>query len=389
MTNDPINPEPLPRVAPETVAAQGLGWIDETTRAISPPIHVSSTYERDKDNLFRSGRSYSRADNPTYDQPEAVLASLERGQAALLFASGMAAATALFQTCAPGDHIVAPRIMYWALRTWLVGFAQQWGVGLDLVDMRDVEAVKAAIIPGRTKLVWAETPANPLWHIADIAAIAEIAHAAGACCAVDSTVATPVFTQPLALGADIVMHSATKYLNGHSDVIAGVLITRERNALWERLELLRARQGGILGPFEAWLLLRGLRTLFPRVRAATANAQFLAERLVSNPHIAEVLYPGLPDFPGHDIAARQMQGGFGGMLSIRVKGGAEAAIRTAAHLGLWKRATSLGGVESLVEHRASVEGPDSPIPPELLRLSVGIEKVEDLLTDLRQALGAR
>jgi cystathionine gamma-synthase len=373
-------------LAPQTVAAQALGWIDETTRAVSPPVHVSSTYLRDADNLYRSGRNYSRADNPAYDQPEAVLASLEGGAGALIFASGMAAATSVFQALAPGDHIVAPKVMYWSLRNWLTGFAKQWGLGLTLVDMRDSDAVNSAVLSGPTKLVWAETPANPLWHITDIEAIAGIAHAAGARLAVDSTAATPVLSRPLALGADLVMHSATKYLNGHSDVVAGALVAREADAHWERLKLARLQLGGVLGPFEAWLLLRGMRTLFPRVRAAVATAQMLAEKLSVNSQIVEVLYPGLPDFPGHAIAARQMQGGFGAMLSIRVKGGEEAAVRTAARVQLWKRATSLGGVESLVEHRASVEGPDSPVPPDLLRLSVGIEDGRDLLADLEQAL---
>jgi cystathionine gamma-synthase len=374
--------------APETVAAQGLGWVDETTRAISPPVHVSTTYERDADNEYRSGRNYSRTDNPSYDQPEAVLAALEGGKEAMVFASGMAAATTLFQTLSPGDHIIAPKVMYWSLRNWIATSAERWQIGLAFVDMRDTRAIKAAIVPGRTKLVWAETPANPLWHVTDIAAAAEIAHAAGARLAVDSTAATPVLSRPLALGADIVMHSATKYLNGHSDVIAGALVARETDAQWEDLKRLRIQQGAVLGPFEAWLLLRGMRTLFPRVRTAVANAQFVAERLVGNPGIAEVLYPGLPDSPDHAVAARQMKGGFGAMLSIRVKGGAEAAIRTAANVRIWKRATSLGGVESLMEHRASVEGPTSPIPDDLLRLSVGIEDKSDLLADLEQALSA-
>jgi len=374
--------------APETIAAQGLGWIEPTTRAISPPIHVSSTYERDADNQYRSGRNYSRTDNPSYDQPEAVLTALEGGKQAMLFASGMAAAATVFQSLRPGDHVIAPKVMYWSLRNWIMAATGKWGVGLDVVDMRDLDAVRSAIKPGRTKLIWAETPANPLWHVTDIAAVAEMAHAAGARLAVDSTAATPVLTNPLALGADIVMHSATKYLNGHSDVIAGALVTREADEFWEQIKLLRLQQGAVLGPFEAWLLLRGMRTLFPRVRAAVANAQFLAEKLAGNSRLEEVLYPGLPDFSGHAVAARQMKGGFGGMLSIRVKGGEEAAVRVAAHVKVWKRATSLGGVESLMEHRASVEGANSPIPKDLLRLSVGIEERGDLLADLEQALKA-
>jgi cystathionine gamma-synthase len=227
-----------------------------------------------------------------------------------------------------------------------------------------------------------------LWNITDLAATAEIAHSAGARLAVDSTVATPVLTRPLEHGADIVMHSATKYLNGHSDIIAGALVTRADDEFWARIKTNRIQIGGILGSVESWLLLRGMRTLFPRVKLACASAHKLAEAMAGHAHVREVLYPGLPDFPGHAIAERQMQGGFGGMLSIRVLGGEQAAIATAASVQIWKRATSLGGVESLIEHRASVEGPDTPCPPDLLRLSVGIEDTDDLIADLRQALDA-
>jgi cystathionine gamma-synthase len=377
-----------PRQSPATVAAQALGRIDERTKAIAPPVHMTSTFERDPDNLYRAGYIYGRADNPTYEQPEAVLARLEHGASAMLFASGMAAATAAFQALTPGDHVVASKVMYWSLRNWLLDFAQPWGVAVDIVDMTDLGALKRAMRPGSTKLVWTETPANPLWDIVDIAAAADIAHAAGARLAVDSTVATPVLTQPLALGADLVMHSCTKYLNGHSDIVAGALVTAKQDEHWERLKTVRTQLGGILGSFEAWLLLRGMRTLYPRVRTACAGAQTIAERLAGHSAISHVLYPGLREFAGHMIAARQMQGGFGGMLSIRLRGGEEAAITTAAKLQVWKRATSLGGVESLVEHRASVEGPGSPCPSDLLRLSVGIEDVGDLIADLEQALPA-
>jgi cystathionine gamma-synthase len=383
MTNDG-------KTHPSTLAAQALGWIDEKTRAVSPPLHASSTYIRDADNQYRSGRDYIRADNPAFDQPEALLAALEGGADAMLFSSGMAAATSVFLSLRPGDHVVAPRVMYWGLRSWLQTFARDWGVATDFVDMGDPATLKASLRPGATKLVWIETPANPLWTVTDIAAVADIAHAAGARVAADSTVATPVLAQPLSLGADLVMHSATKYLNGHSDLIAGALVTRADDEPWRRLKALRAQQGNILGSFEAWLLLRGMRTLYPRVKAACANAMTLAERLSGNPHVAEVLYPGLPDFAGHAVAARQMRGGFGGMLSIRVKGGEQAAIATAARVEIWKRATSLGGTESLIEHRASVEGAGTPCPPDLLRLSAGIEAAEDLVADLEQALaGAR
>lgn len=371
---------------PETIAAQALGWIDPETHAVAPVVHASSTYLRDADNRYRSGRMYARADNPAYDQPEAVLAALEKGEDAMLFASGMAAATAVFQALAPGDHVVAPKVMYWAFRHWLADFAKTWGLAIDFVDMTDLAALKLAMRPDKTRLVWIETPANPLWEIADIAAAAEIAHAAGARLAVDSTAATPVFTRPIELGADLVMHSATKYLNGHSDLVAGALVTRVKDEHWERIATVRTRIGGVLGSFEAWLLLRGIRTLFPRVRTAAANAETLAHKLAANPHVSQVLYPGLPEFPGHAVATRQMTGGFGGMMSIRVKGGERAAIATAAQVGIWKRATSLGGVESLIEHRASVEGADTPCPPDLLRLSVGIEDAGDLLADLERAL---
>jgi cystathionine gamma-synthase len=378
------------KVSPESIAAQALGWIDEQTRAITPPIHLSSTYLRDPDNQYRSGRVYARADNPAFDQVEAVMCQLEQGSGALLFASGMAAATAVFQALDPGDHVLAPQVMYWSLRNWLMTFATRWGLKVELIDMTDPAVVQAAIQPGRTKLVWVETPANPLWTVTDIAATAAIAHAAGARLAVDSTVATPVLSQPLALGADLVMHAATKYLGGHSDLIAGVLVVREDSeatrALWLRIRQVRAQLGGTLGSFESWLLLRGMRTLFLRVRQASVSAQRVAEHFAQHRHVEAVLYPGLADAAGHATAARQMTGGFGGMLSIRAKGGEAAAVATAAHVELWKRATSLGGTESLIEHRASVEGAGTPAPADLLRLSVGIEDAGDLIADLEQAL---
>ena len=377
---------------PETVVAQGLGWVDEATRAVTPPVHVSTTYLRDADNQYRSGRVYARADNPAFDQAEAVITALEGGHASLLFASGMAAATAVFQGLAPGDHVLAPQVMYWSLRNWLMTFAVAWGLDVELIDMTSPAAVQAALRPGKTKLVWVETPANPLWTVTDIAATAQLAHAAGALLAVDSTVATPVLTQPLAHGADIVMHAATKYLNGHSDLIAGTLTTRADNEHWQRVRKVRAQIGGTLGSFEAWLLLRGMRTLHLRVRVASASAQRIAEHFNSHSLISEVLYPGLPGCQGHEVSKHQMKGGFGGMMSVRVKGtangGEAAAIAVAAHTALWKRATSLGGVESLIEHRASVEGAGTPAPPDLLRLSVGIEHVDDLIADLEQALRA-
>lgn len=373
---------------PETIAAQAGGLIDDATGAIVPPIHVATTYLRDPDNQYRKGYSYGRADNATVRQTEAVLGALEGAERTLLVSSGMAAATSLMLALPRPAHIVAPQVMYWGLRKWLLDDAPAMGLSASFVDGADLKAIAAAVRPGETRLVWVETPANPLWTITDIRGAADIAHKAGAALAVDSTVATPVLTQPLALGADVVMHSATKYLNGHSDVIAGALAFRAADALSERVAAVRGQLGCILGPFEAAQLQRGMRTLHLRVRAQCDAAMSIAEHFSKHPLVREVLYPGLPTHPGHEIAARQMQGRFSGMLSIRVAGGEQAAIATAANVELWKRATSLGGVESLMEHRASVEGPTTPCPPDLLRLSVGIEAVDDLITDLEQALAA-
>jgi cystathionine gamma-synthase len=371
---------------PATAAAQALGFIDAETAAIVPPIHPATTYGRGADNKLLSGRLYSRADNPNYDQPEAVLTCLEGGTASAVFSSGMSAATAVFLALKPGDHVLVPKVIYWAFRAWLMGWATDWGLKVESVDMTDPALVAAAMRPGKTKLVWIETPANPTLVVTDIAALAEVAHRGGAILAVDSTFATPVLTQPIALGADIVMHSATKYLNGHSDVIAGSLTARDPNEHWLRIKGVRAQLGTVLGPFEAWLLLRGLRTLFVRVAAQCRNAEHLAGHFENHPKVEAVLYPGLLSFAGHDVAVRQMRGGFGGMLSLRVKGGAPGALAFIGKLRTWKRATSLGGVESLVEHRASVEGTQSTTPPDLLRMSVGLEDVRDLVEDIEQAL---
>ena len=376
-----------PDWGPRTLAAQALGKIDPVTRGVVPPIHVSTTFIRDEDNGYSTGFVYGRPDNETVREAEAVLAMLEQaGAGALLFGSGMAAATAAFQALDPGDHIVAPRVMYWALRSWLMTEAKRWGLLVSFCETDDLEQLKAAIQPGKTKLVWLETPSNPLWTITDIAAAADIAHKAGAKLAVDSTCASPVHTQPLLLGADVVMHAATKILNGHSDVVAGALAAREDDAFWQRIKTIRKMQGGILGPFEAYLLMRGMRTLHVRAERQARTAMALATRLSAHPHIARVLYPGLPQHPGHDVAARQMQGGFGYMMSVQVNGGETAAIATAAKVRLFKRATSLGGVESLIEHRASIEGPGSPCPPDLLRLSCGIEDEDDMFADLDECL---
>lgn len=371
---------------PETIAARAAGAHDTATGGVVPAIHLATTFERDPAYVLPSGRNYIRPDNPAGRQPEAVLAALEGGVDCLVFASGMAAATAVFQALSPGDHVVVPRVMYWALRAWLLGDATRWGLRVEVVDMADAASLAAAIRPGETKLVWIETPANPTWDVTDLAAAVEAAHRAGALVAVDNTVPTPVFTRPLEWGADIVMHSATKFLNGHSDVLAGALVTPRDDELWRRIVAVRSLQGGMLGAAEAWLLLRGMRTLYLRVPRAADSALAIALHFAGHPKLEAVLYPGLPDHPGHEVARRQMTGGFGAMLSIRVKGGAAGALGLVGRLELWSRATSLGGVESLVEHRASVEGPDSPVPADMLRMAVGIENPADLIADLEQAL---
>ena len=374
------------RLSPETLAAQALGTVDPVSGALVPPIHLSTTYERGPDGAYQSGRAYTRADNPTYDHAEQLLATLEGGAGCALFASGNAAATAIFQSLLPGDHVLVARVLYWGIRKWLAEFAVSWGLDVEFVDTTDPAAVAAAIRPGRTRLLWLETPANPTWEITDLAAVVKIAHAADVRVAVDNTVATPVFTRPIELDADLVVHSATKYLNGHSDVLAGAVVTARRDPFWERIRSWRRNAGGVVGAFEAWLLQRGMRTLFLRVRRSSETALTLARHLDGHPAVTSVLYPGLPSHPGHAVAARQMTGGFGGMLSIRIAGGEEQAMAVAAAVRVFKRATSLGGVESLIEARRSVEGPSSSVPGDLLRLSIGLEAPEDLLADLEAAL---
>lgn len=370
---------------PATRAAQALGWVEPATKGVAPAIYPATTYVREA----APGRSkylYSRDDNPTYEQAERLLASLEGGHASLLFSSGMAAAAALIQALSSGERVVLPEVVYWGVRRVAKDIAAGWGIGFDFVPNGDLDALARAIQPGRTRLVWLETPSNPTMAVADIEAAAAVAHRAGALVVVDSTFASPVLTRPIELGADIVMHSGTKYLNGHSDVIAGALVAKEASPFWDKLIAIRRYAGAVLGPFEAWLLLRGMRTLFLRVRAQSASTLALARHFEGHPAILQVLYPGLESHPDHAIARRQMQGGFGGMLSLRLRGGEAAALRVWGACKLFKIATSLGGVESLIEHRASIEGADSPVPKDLLRLSVGIEEAEDLINDLEQAL---
>ena len=371
----------------ETLLAQGGSRHDYPEGAVAPPVQPATTYlRRAQDYELTGSFSYTRDHNPTSAPVESFIAELEGGSAGLVFASGLAAAASVILALKPGDHIVAPRVMYWGLRDWLQHFSADWGLALDLVDTTDLSRIETALRPGETKLLWLETPSNPLWNIADIAAASALAKAVGARVVVDNTVPTPVLTQPLSLGADLVMHSATKFLNGHSDVLAGALVTAREDPFWERIHYNRSKVGAVLGPFEAWLLQRGLRTLSLRVERSSRNAFAVARFLEAHPAAAEVLYPGLEAHSGHEIAKRQMQGGVGGMLSLRVKGGGEAALGVAKRLKVFLRATSLGGVESLVEHRATIEGPDGPVPPDLLRFSVGIEAAADLIADLEQAL---
>src|SRR5438093_3520755 len=306
---------------PETLAAQGMGRVAAPYRDIVPPLYVSTTYERGADGTYPGGRAYSRADNPTYDQAEALIASLEGAAAAMVFASGQAAAAAVFQALAPGNGVLAPRNMYWALRKWLLQFAAPWGLAIELYENGSVDDLAEKARSRRPRLIWIETPANPTWDLTDIAAASAIAKEVGAFVAVDSTAATPVLTRPIELGAHIVMHSATKYLNGHADVIAGALATAKDDELWQRIGYIRGSGGAVLGPFESWLLLRGMRTLHVRVAASFANAIAIAQKFDGHPKLSHVLYPGLPSHPGHDVASRQMRGAYGGMISLRFSGG--------------------------------------------------------------------
>lgn len=374
------------KVSPESRLTQACHYVDEATGGISPPIQLSTTYARDPDYSYKGNYSYARSANPSWEVLEKVCADLDGGADAKCFASGMAAVCAFFETVNSGEHVVAPRIMYHGSQDWLRRISAKRSIGLSLFDATDIDDLQRSIQPGKTSVVWIETPVNPTWDVIDIALAAEIAHAAGAVLAVDATVASPVTTRALDYGADIVFHSATKYLNGHSDVLAGMLVTRVCDPRWQEIREVRALCGGVLGPFEAWLLLRGMRTLFLRFERACDSALKIAQHFERHPALDAVLYPGLESHPGHAIARKQMLNGFGGMLSFMVKGGADEAKQVANRTQLFLSATSLGGVESLIEHRASVEGPHSIVATNLLRLSIGIELCDDLIADLEQSL---
>ena len=375
-------------LSPETLLAQANHYIDQVTGALMPAIQPSTTYGRDQDYELLGDYVYGRNHNPTYDQVEQVMCALEGGAEARIFASGQAAITAVLETVPVGRHIVAPNIMYHGAQTWMRRLAEKRGIELTLFDASTADGLANAVRPGKTDLVWIETLLNPTWDVMDIKAAAQIAHQAGAILGVDATVTPPVTLNALSLGADIVFHSATKYLNGHSDVLGGVLVTDELTERWAEICEIRTLVGGIMGPFEAWLLLRGMRTLSLRCERAFASAQKIAQHFETHPKLQRVLYPGLESHPGHNLAAKQMFGGFGGMLSFLVDGDAAMAKKMIAKLKIFIAATSLGGVESLVEHRLSVEGPESLVPENLIRISIGIENVDDLIGDLEQALAS-
>lgn len=373
-------------LAPATRAAQAMHLIDDRTGSVVPSIDMASTFARDENYEPRADYLYARQGGGTVKHAELVLANLDGGEASLLFASGMAAFVALFETLNTGDHVVAPQIMYHGGQSWLLRLAEKRGIEVTFFDQTQSDALEKAVRAGHTKIVWIESPTNPNWDIIDVAEAAEIAHAAGAILAADCTASPPSTMQALTLGADIVFHSATKYLNGHSDITGGVLTTGKIDELWVELTDVRYLLGSVMAAFEAWLLIRGLRTLYLRFERASQNAMEIAKHFEGHPKIEAVLYPGLPSHPGHEIAKRQMSGGFGGMLSILIKGGDDQARDVARFTHLFLPATSLGGVESLIEHRKAVEPPNSKVAGNLLRISIGIEDVNDLIADLEQAL---
>jgi cystathionine gamma-synthase len=369
----------------ETTAVHAGREPDPATGALREPIQLSTTFERAADGSYPQGYFYSRSGNPNRTTLEQAIAALERGSDAVAFASGSAATLAAFTLGVPGGRIVCSSDCYHGTAKQLREILPQWGVRAEFVDTTDLGAVERALEPGAS-LLWVETPSNPLLRISDLAALAELAHARGALFGCDNTFASPVLQQPFAHGADLVMHSSTKYLGGHSDVLGGIVVVRQAGPVLARLREFQSAGGGVPSPFDCWLLLRSLATLPLRVRAQSANAAAVAGFLESDPRVERVHYPGLESHPGHALAARQMQGGFGAVVSVQVPGGATEALAVVSRVRLFTRATSLGGVESLIEHRASMEGHLSQTPPNLIRMSVGLEHPADLIADLDQAL---
>ncbi|MEO7329379.1 MAG: PLP-dependent transferase, partial [Minicystis sp.] len=370
-----------------TLAVHAGQQHDPATGAVAPPIHLSTTFERDPAGVPLGGHTYVRESSPGQSQLEDALAPLEGGEAALVFASGMAAGVAAIQALPPGSHVILPDDAYYGFRLLSKEFLPSWGITSTVVSMIDPAHVQAAMRP-ETRLLFLETPSNPLLQIVDLAAMIALAREASVTTLVDNTFATPALQRPLDLGADIVLHSTTKYFGGHSDVQGGALIFRVRDALHDRVAHVRHLLGAVSSPFNSWLVLRGIRTLACRMDVHSRSAQRVAESLSQHPAAGVVHYPGLPSHPGHDIARRQMSA-FGGMLSFHVRGGRDAATAAVGRVKLFTRATSLGGVESLIEHRASSEGPSSTTPQDLLRVSIGLEDPDDLIEDLDQALTAR
>ena len=368
----------------ETIAVHAGAEPDPATGAVAPPIHLSTTFEHGPASEDPFGYHYIRDANPTQARLETALAALEQGEAALVWASGMAATGAYLQALPPGCHVVFPDDIYYANRIIARDLFPRWGLTSTAVDGSDPAAIEAAMTPA-TRLVWAETPSNPLMKVVDLAKLAELAHARGAELLVDGTFATPALQQPLTLGADVVLHATTKYMGGHSDVQGGALVFKRRGETFQRLLELRSLLGAVASPFNSWLILRGLRTLAVRVERQSATAAALASAFDGHPRLTAIHYPGLASHRGHAVARRQMRA-FGGMLSIQVEGGRDGALAVASRVRLFLNATSLGGVESLIEHRASSEGPGSTTSEDLLRISVGLEHPQDLIDDLRQAL---
>jgi cystathionine gamma-synthase len=363
---------------------------DPTTGAVIPPIYATTTYKQDGVGGLRNGYEYSRSANPTRTALEGALAAVEEGEKGFAFASGLAAEDTLIRSLMrPGDHMVIPDDAYGGTHRLIDKVESQWGIAHTPAQVADVDAVAAAIQPGKTKVVWVETPTNPLLNIADISALATVAHESGALLVVDNTFASPYLQQPLTLGADVVVHSTTKYVGGHSDVVGGAVIVRD-HGLAEKIGYLQNAAGAIADPFGAWLTLRGLKTLAVRMDRHCDNAERVADFLTSHPKVGEVIYPGLETHPGHTTAQKQMKR-FGGMISFRVEGGEAAALAVCERTKIFTLGESLGGVESLIEHpgkmtHASVAGTDLEVPADLVRLSVGIEYAEDLVADLEQAL---
>ncbi|MGH8213635.1 MAG: trans-sulfuration enzyme family protein [Rhodanobacteraceae bacterium] len=374
----------------DTLAVHAGAEIDAQTGALAPPLHLATTFEHAPDGGLPHGLLYQRYDNPTQQRLQEALATLEGGEHALFFATGMAAGAAMLQSLPKGAHVLMQDDIYHGYRAMAAEYFPRWGCAFDVVDTANPAAVRAALREN-TALLWIESPSNPLLKVIDIAAMAELAHDAGARLMVDGTFATPYLQSPLALGADIVLHSTTKYLGGHSDVMGGALVFARDDEIVARCYETRKLLGASASPFAAWLTLRGLRSLPARIRVHCANAMRVAEFLANDPAIEAVHFPGLSSHPGHALAKKQMRGRedmFGGMLSVQLRGGREAALRVAGRLELFTNATSLGGCESLVEHRASVEGAHPSSPQNLLRLSIGLEAAEDLIADLQQALAS-